>query len=154
MNIVATDPRDPQVALLLAASDAYMHALYPADSNYLDSVQVLAAPNVHFVGAWLGGQLVACGALKLMQDSDGAYGEVKRVFVLPEHRSQGYSKAVMLALEAHARVLQLPRLRLELGIYQPEALSLYLMMGFAPRGPFGQYPPDPLSLFMENALTH
>jgi hypothetical protein len=41
-------------------------------------------------------------------------------------------------------------LRLETGISQPEALTLYRAAGYAERGPFGHYTADPLSLFMEN----
>jgi putative acetyltransferase len=78
------DPFDPQAGELLAASNAYMATLYPAESNHLDGPEVLAAPNVHFIGGWQGERLLACGAVKLQRDADGAYGEIKRVWVRPE----------------------------------------------------------------------
>ena len=42
--------------------------------------------------------------------------------------------------------------RLETGIYQPEALGLYRSAGYVEREAFGDYVPDPLSVFMEKRL--
>jgi putative acetyltransferase len=44
-------------------------------------------------------------------------------------------------------------MQLETGIKQPEAIALYRKFGYAERGPFGSYQPDPLSLFMEKRLA-
>jgi putative acetyltransferase len=43
-------------------------------------------------------------------------------------------------------------MQLETGTKQPEAIALYRKFGYAERGPFGAYKPDPLSLFMEKRL--
>ena len=43
--------------------------------------------------------------------------------------------------------------RLETGIRQPEALGLYRASGYREIGPFGDYGPDPLSVFMEKNLA-
>ncbi len=43
-------------------------------------------------------------------------------------------------------------LKLETGIHQPEAIGLYERFGFVRCEPFGDYAPDPLSLFMEKPL--
>ena len=43
-------------------------------------------------------------------------------------------------------------MQLETGIRQPEAIALYRSFGYAERGPFGAYKPDPFSLFMEKRL--
>ena len=59
----------------------------------------------------------------------------------------------MLAeLEAIARNARLPLLRLETGIHNAEALALYRKSGFAECEAFGDYKPDPLSVFMEKRL--
>jgi putative acetyltransferase len=39
--------------------------------------------------------------------------------------------------------------RLETGIHQHEALAFYAAAGYQRRGRFGDYPDDPLSVFME-----
>lgn len=152
MNLLPLDPFDPQAGELLAASNAYMAGLYPAESNHLDGPEVLAAPNVHLVGGWQGDRLVACGAVKLLDDGGTAYGEIKRVWVRPEHRGQGWSRRIMAALHAHLRDRGVGLARLETGIHQPEALALYRALGYVERPPFGDYRPDPLSLFMELRL--
>ena len=43
-------------------------------------------------------------------------------------------------------------MRLETGVKSVEAIHLYQRFGYAPRGPFGRYPPDPLCVFMEKQL--
>jgi len=87
-----------------------------------------------------------------VHDDDGCYGEIKRLFVLPEFRGLGLSRALMLALEAHLQAQQIEWARLETGIHQPEALGLYRRMGYRERGPFGAYRLDPYSVFMEKRL--
>jgi len=132
-------------------SDAYMAALYPSESNHLESVQALIRPNVYFLGCFLEDRIVGCGAVKVLSD-DGGYGEIKRVFVLDGHRGKGYSRAIMQKLEDHLQGRGIALARLETGILQREALGLYKRLGYAVRGPFGAYVEDPLSVFMEKRL--
>lgn len=152
MRIELLDPATPAAVELLRQSDAYMSALYPAESNHLESVSALRAPNVRFFGGYEAQALVACGAIKLLHD-DGDYAEIKRVFVIPACRGRGYSSSLMNHLEAEARRLGVSVLRLETGISQPEALALYRRRGYVERAPFGAYRLDPLSLFMEKTLS-
>ena len=42
---------------------------------------------------------------------------------------------------------------LETGVAQPEALALYKRAGFQRRGPYGGYPDDALTVFMEKELA-
>jgi putative acetyltransferase len=44
-------------------------------------------------------------------------------------------------------------LRLETGIYQPEAIGLYERFGFQRIPPFGTYKEDPLSVFYEKRIA-
>jgi len=152
VHITTVDPLSPEAQSLIAQSDAYMAALYPAESNHLESVEALRQPHVLFVGAHIDGALVACGAVKTLDD-DGRYGEIKRVFVLDAHRGKGLSKAIMQTLEAHLSASGVGLSRLETGIHQPEALGLYARLGYVAREPFGAYAPDPLSIFMEKPLA-
>lgn len=149
---VPVDPRSAAAGRLLAMSDALMQSLYPAASNHLESGAALAAPNVRFLGIRERGELVACGAVKLMDD-DGRYGEIKRVFVSPEHRGRGHARRVMAALEATLLREGVHVARLETGVSQPEALALYRALGYAGRAPFGAYSADEFSVFMEKRLA-
>jgi putative acetyltransferase len=151
MIAAPVDPTSAGARRLIALSDAYMTALYPAESNHFESPEALAGAKVRFVGIHAAGQLIACGGVKLMDD-DGAYGEIKRVFVLPEHRGKGLARAIMAALEMQLRRERLRLARLETGIHQPQALTLYRKLGYVERTPFGAYRPDPLSVFLEKPL--
>jgi putative acetyltransferase len=152
MHIGPLDPRSDDAARLLELSDRLAMALYPPESNHLDSAAVLAEPTVRFVGAYIDGALVGCGAVKLLDD-DGRYGEIKRVFVLEEHRGHGVATAIMRDLERHLRSIRVEVARLETGVKQAAALALYRTLGYVERGPFGAYKPDPLSIFMEKRLA-
>jgi putative acetyltransferase len=152
MQIQLLDAATPAARHLLALSDSYMNTLYPAESNHLEGVSALQQPNVHFIGGYVNDELVACGAVKLMDD-DGIYGEIKRVFVLEAHRGKGYSRRVMESLEQHLREKGVHIARLETGIRQPEALGLYRKLGYTECGPYGAYRPDPLSVFMEKLVA-
>jgi putative acetyltransferase len=90
--------------------------------------------------------------VKLLDDDD-RYGEIKRVFVLAEHRGKGLARAIMATLEDMVRREGYFLARLETGVAQPEALGLYRALGYAQRNPFGHYRPDPLSVFMEKRLA-
>jgi putative acetyltransferase len=152
MDDVAVNPESPRqgdVIELIRALDAYQAALYPAESNHLLPIEALAAPDVRFFVARRAGEALGCGALRI--DSAG-YGEVKRMFVMPRARGLKLGRRILERIEAAAREERLHCLRLETGIDQPEALGLYRAAGFAERGPFGEYGPDPLSVFMEKPL--
>ena len=146
------DPEADDVRALIAASDAFYDGLYPAESNHLEAADDLRKPNVLFVGCYLDGRLVASGAAKLMCD-DGDYAEIKRVFVMQACRGHGLSRKLMEFLERELVHRGVHLLRLETGIYQPEALGLYRKLGYRERGPFGGYGPDPLSVFMEKTVS-
>jgi putative acetyltransferase len=151
MNIAPLNPDAPAARALIGRLDAYQEGLYPAASNHLDSIESLQLPNVLFLGAYHGAELVGCGAVKVLED-DGRYGEIKRMFVLEAYRGQGVSKRLMRALEAHLVAAGIATARLETGIRQPEAIALYRGLGYVERGPYGAYTEDPLSLFMEKNL--
>ena len=51
MEINVETPDQPEVHALLAASDAYMASLYPAESNHMVDVNTLLQPHVTFLVA-------------------------------------------------------------------------------------------------------
>ena len=151
MKIQAISPDDEQVKRMIAQSDELMASLYPPESNHMEASEELKKPNVLFVGAHRGEALVGCGAVKIITD-DGTYGEIKRVFVSPEHRGEGISIAIMNYLENHLLKTEVKFARLETGVKQIAALVLYRKLGYVERSPFGSYCEDPLSIFMEKEL--
>ena len=149
LHVTAADPASADARPLIRELDAYLTALYPAESNHLLSVDALRGPNVTFVLARTAGVAVGCGAVV---HHDG-YAEVKRMFVRPAFRGQRIGALILGELERRARQAGLTVARLETGVAQPEALALYERAGYVRRGPFGDYPDDPLSVFMEKSLA-
>jgi putative acetyltransferase len=143
-------PDQPDVMRLIAALDAYANALYPPESNHLLDIASLCAPAVTFLVVRDGTEAVGCGAV--LRDPRG-WGEVKRMYVRPDQRGRGVGRRVLAEIEAIARAARLPLLRLETGIHNTKALALYRRAAFVECGPFGDYAPDPLSVFMEKRVT-
>ena len=148
--IAAERPDQPEIEALLASSDAYMAALYPAESNHLLDVASLTRPDVTFIVARVDGRAMGCGAVV---DSGEGWAEIKRMFVSPAARGRRLGRRLLEELEAIAAERGATKLRLETGGKQPEALALYASAGFVEIGPFGKYGPDPLSIFMEKPIT-
>lgn len=139
------------MASLLRRSEEYAKSLYPLESVHLLPVQELTAPTVRFLAArdHADGQLLGCGAVILQPDRSA---EIKRMFVEPSARRRGVGSALLQALEGEAVSAHAVVVRLETGTRQPEAIALYRSAGFLVRPPFGDYPDDPLSVFMEKWL--
>ena len=146
----------PQVVALLDMLDRYLASLYPPEANHLLSVAELLAPEVAFFAAWQGERIVGTGAVRHMPGSDATagqpYGELKRMFVEPALRAQGIAYRLVLTLEAELRAHGVGVALLETGRDQPEAVRLYRRCGYQVRGPFGGYPANGLSVFLEKRL--
>lgn len=143
-------PRHPDVIRLLTLSDAYAASLYPAESNHMLPLEELEAANVSFFIARNESAILGCAAL--VQYEDGS-AEIKRMFVDEQARGLKLGKRLLDALEAEASRKGIRVMQLETGIYQPQAIGLYRRAGFVEIEPFGDYKPDPLSLFMEKRLS-
>lgn len=150
VTIARETPDQPEVRAFFAASEAYASALYPAESNHFVDVGVLVQPDVVFLVARRGGRAVGCGCI--VPAGDGT-AEIKRMWVDPAARGLGVGRQLLDTLLRAAAEGGIATLRLETGISQPEAIGLYQRAGFAMRGPFGSYAPDPLSVFMERAVS-
>ena len=150
IEVIHADPREAKIRKLIESLDVYMLALYPSESTHRVDTTILASRNARFFCALCDGMLVGCGGILIEHD----YAEVKRIFVSPKARGLGVGRKLMERLEVESRRLGFKLLRLETGIYQPEALALFKAMGFIPRLSFGDYPNnDPNSIFMEKQVT-
>ena len=149
MIINTESPNQPEVRAMLARLDAYCAALYPAESNHLLDIDALMQGDVLFLVARdVDGSAAGCAALVNRE----GYGEVKRMFVDEARRGMGAGRQLLEHIGMFAAMSGLRTLRLETGIHQPEAIALYERSGFTRCEPFGDYRPDPLSLFMEKHL--
>jgi putative acetyltransferase len=135
---------------LIAELDACQESLYrPVGRHPLDTT-ALTQPNVLFaVARDVAGCAAGCGAVAL---SPG-FGEIKRMYVHPQHLGQGIAACLLARLEGEAFALGCPQLKLETGPLQPEALALFARSGYERRGPFGKYADDPLGVFMHKRIA-
>ena len=148
--VTLADPRQAEIRALIESLDTYMLGLYPAESTHRVDAITLASENARFFSALLDGIVVGCGGIMLEHN----YAEIKRIFVSPQARGLGVGHKLLETLETEARQLGFNSLRLETGIYQPEALALFRTWGFIPCLSFGDYPDnDPNSIFMEKRVT-
>ncbi len=80
------------------------------------------------------------------------------MYVRPAARGQGVAQALLARIEAETLAAGLTLLRLETGVRQPAAITLYERAGFARCAAFGDYralPPESIamSLFYEKRLA-
>jgi putative acetyltransferase len=149
MLINTESPDQPEVRAMLERLDAYCASLYPAESNHLMDIASLLKDDVLFLVARdVDGGAVGCAALV----NRGSYGELKRMFVDESRRGLGTGRKLLEHIGMFAAMSGVRELKLETGIHQPEAIGLYERFGFVRCAPFGEYQPDPLSIFMEKRL--
>ena len=148
VDIGRGDPRDPPVRALLEASHALMQSLFPPEDNHYLSIEALCVPEIAFFIATEDGDVL--GTIALARKP--GYGEVKSMFVAEAARGRGVAQALLAHIEAEARTMGLPMLRLETGDALEAAIALYTRDGFTLSGPFGEYAANGSSVFMEKPL--
>ncbi len=142
-------PTDAEFTALIAALDAWQETLYPAESNHLLDLGQLPPETVIALAIRSPqGEAVGCGAIVLSAEG---FGEMKRVYIDPQHRGQQLGEKLLAALEEKARQRDCHTLRLETGIHQHAAITLYAQRLSDPLR-VCPYQPDPLSVFMEKPL--
>jgi len=146
MQIAFETPDQPDVHALIGELDAYLYSLYPPENVYALDLSSLLHPSVLFaVVRDAAGASLGCGAIVIKPE----YGEIKRMYVRPQARGKGLARRLIETLEAKAVELGCQTFMLETGPTMPEALLLYERLGYRRCGPFGDYPDDPLSVFMQ-----
>lgn len=149
ISIRQEDPAQPDIEILLRNGEAESARLYPAESNHHLPLEGLRAPEVCFlVGRDAAGVALVTGAYV----RHGDWAEVKRMWVEEPARGRGLSRRMLQEILIRAAADGIAILRLETGVDSHAALALYAKLGFVERGPFGDYQPDPLSVFMERPL--
>ena len=128
-----------------------MREVSPPSSVHALDLDALRAPGLTFWSAWAGGELAGMGALKRLDDQRG---EIKSMRVAASFLGRGVGRAMLHHLVAHAKATGLGSLWLETGSTPAfaAALGLYAREGFTRCGPFGDYVPDPFSVFMTRTL--
>jgi GNAT superfamily N-acetyltransferase len=152
LHLVRVPWLDPRAARLRHAMDEEMNALYAslaATATDEENEQVARALAVDDADI-LTSILVLDNDNDTDTDRDRAVGhtalrphgnslEVKKVFVRPEYRGRGISKMLMAEVEVIAHEQGVTSLVLQTGNRQPEAIALYLAVGYREIPVFAPY---------------
>ncbi len=152
IEISVVDPRIREAAELIRALSEELAQLYDyaEDGSGDFKPQDALAPRSAFVIGRVGNIAVACGAFRRI---DGDVAEIKRMFVVPQYRGRGYSKAILRELERLAGGNGYSTVRLETGDRQPTAIRLYEGSGYRRIPNFGRYVASEQSLCFEKELS-
>ncbi len=148
--ITPDNPTCSAIQELIRELDNYLATLYPPESRHGLDIPALLHKSVTVFLARLNNEPVGCGGVKFFPQG---YAEVKRMYIKPAFRGKGIGKKILNQIELSAKQANIYTLRIETGIYQLEAIGLYEKLGFYRIPPFGDYQPDPLSLFFEKNLV-
>jgi putative acetyltransferase len=147
MHISRGDLSDDRILRLLRHHYDKCHEVTPKCSAHVFTVEKLAAPEIDFWAAWDGETLLGVGAMKPL---DPTHGEVKSMHTSGDARRRGVGSAMLMHIIETSRARGLTRLSLETGSfgYFEPAVALYRAHGFEECEPFGDYKPDPNSVFL------
>jgi putative acetyltransferase len=141
LTITAAAGDDPRIRRLVRDLDADLAARYPDDPYNSDDVAARLDPAVRFQLAELDGRPVGCCAIQPVPGG----AELKRMYVTPQARGRGVARRLLAKAENLATALGHPKIRLETGIHQPEAIALYTRASYTPIPAYPPYQHDPLS---------
>ena len=106
---------------------------------------VYGPPGGDVLLAFQDGELAACGALR---EWASRIGEIKRIYVRPDHRGPGFGPILTEALLERARELGYERVRVDTLPTMTAAIQFYQEMGFKPIPAYWPHP-VPGALFFE-----
>jgi putative acetyltransferase len=151
LRIIEDQLGDPRVLALLQYHASSARAQTAPGSAHALDLGALKQPDIRVWTAWDGDALAGVGALKRLSAD---HGEVKSMHTVQALRGRGVGSAMLRHIIAAARTGGMSRLSLETGSwdYFLPAQALYRAHGFVECAPFGDYRPDPNSVFLSLQL--
>jgi putative acetyltransferase len=151
-EISIVDPRSDDVRALLERHLTFAHSHSPPEDRHALDLAGLMDPAVTLYGLRVGGELLAVGALKRLDDN---HAELKSMHTAEAARGRGLGRSMLTHLLRVARDGGFHRVSIETGAmpaFAP-ARSLYAAAGFIVCEPFGDYRPSANSTFMTLTLS-
>lgn len=148
--VSAESPHDKECLDLLAQLRTELSEKYPDELRGTPLIpEELAAAGSAFLVARRDGKPVGCGAIRPFEPG---VAEIKRMFVINEARGLGIGRAILENLETLAKNFGYRSVRLETGLKQPEAISLYQSAGYHRAPCYGPHRKNPMSVCFEKEL--
>lgn len=129
------------VALVERVQQEYVERYGSPDESPVEP-EMFDPPEGIFLVAYVDGAPVGTGAWRrspVLALGGSRAAEIKRMYVVPEHRGAGLARRVLAALEDSAAAAGCDLLVLETGLKQPEAIALYESTGYVLIPSFGHY---------------
>ena len=153
MRIKQVGYGDPDASKLISeVQQEYVVRYGGPDGTPVDPAEFTPPSGLFLVG-YAGGAPVACGGWRSHGTGAGAAVEIKRMYVTPTARHRGLARQLLAELERTAAAAGHPRIILETGSAQPEAIALYRSSGYTPVPPFGHYADAPGAIHLGKQLT-
>ena len=147
---------DPDAQSLVGEVQAEYTVLYGGPDGTPLEPTVFDAPSGAFYVGYLGDVPVAMGGWRFRPDVQALgrvrAAEVKRMYVAPAGRRNGFARAVLRHLEDAARGRGADLMVLETGLMQPQAIELYTSSGYEPVPAFGHYAWSPSARYYGRRL--
>lgn len=148
IELIKTDNKNPEFINLIKLLDGDLSERYGELQKQFDKHNKVDFINDVII-IYKNNVPVSCGAFK---EFDADTVELKRIFVVKEHRRQGLAKLIVCELEKVARNKGYKFALLETGIKQYEAIALYKSLGFEVIDNFEPYVGNENSVCMKKAL--
>ncbi|MDQ3716224.1 MAG: GNAT family N-acetyltransferase, partial [Actinomycetota bacterium] len=144
LEFVEVSADDPRSIELIGEVQAVYRRLYGSkDDSPMSSAEFEPPSGTFLLAMEAEGHPIGCIGLRRHEEH---VAEIKRMYVRPAYRRQGYARALLIAAEDRARLLGYTAIVLETGQVQPEAMALYERHGYRPIPGFGHYQCAPGSL--------
>jgi GNAT superfamily N-acetyltransferase len=122
-------------ALEAELQQEYVKRYGDEDQTPIDDGQFDPPEGLFLVG-FVGSEPVASGGFRRHEDG---VAEIKRMYVVEDHRGIGLARRMLVELESRATQAGYRRAVLVTGLAQPEAIALYQSSGYTLIEPFGTY---------------
>jgi GNAT superfamily N-acetyltransferase len=117
---------------LIAAMEAEINEIYEDHPESIHEVgtagDLMREPGGSFILVEVDGEAVGCGGLRRL-DTESC--EIKRMYIVPEHRGRGLSRTLLAALEERAKELGYVNVKLDTGDRLPKPKALYESSGYS-----------------------
>lgn len=134
MKLVRTTSDNPDFKMLTQMFDTYLIDIDGDEKDFFAQYNQIYLQNV--IVCYENNIPVGCGAIKAY---NAETGEIKRMFVHPEHRKKGVANAVLQELELWAKELRFTSCVLETSFKLENAIALYKKFGYRKIPNYGQY---------------